>query len=65
MRTTTGKKLAAVWKHPDSRIKVVAYTRNDIPRVLTEYWGYSSDSYRVEEWSRISGLWSEIEGIIE
>jgi len=73
MRTATGKKLAAVWKHPDLRTtKVSAYTRNNIPEILTEYWGCSSDLYaafskqiNADNWSRIAGLWSETEGVIE
>jgi len=65
MRTINGRQLAAVWKHPDLKGKVAAYTRENITGLLTEYWGCSSDLYNAEKWSRVSGLWSEKEGIIE
>ena len=66
MRTATGKKLAAVWKHPDLRTtKVAAYTRDNISEVFAKHYGCSSDLYNAEKWSRIAGLWSETEGVIE
>jgi len=66
MRTATGKKLAAVWRHPLTDFKIAAYKRDNIPEILEQTFGpYLDLTTQIELWTRVSGLWAEKEGIIE
>jgi len=65
MRSSKGKPLAAVWKHPDLKLKVAAYSREDIATVFSKHYNCSSDLYAINLWTRIYGLWSETERVIE